>query len=276
MIDLPTNLADVQRKRLAAFSCEQAVDIHCHCLPGLDDGPATLAESLALCGALVADGTTVVMATPHQLGGYEGINRAAVVRGAVERLNQTITAHGIPLRVVAGGEIRVDDQLMHLLEQDEVLTLGDSGTHLLLELPHDVMVDLRPLVRELIKRGITPIISHPERHGHICRKPDLILPWLQLGAILQVTAGSILGGFGLLAQKTAWHLLSTGKVSVVASDAHDISRRPPSMSDAIEAIKSRLGHAVARRICIENPLRIFEGAPIGRTVAATVICGGRS
>jgi protein-tyrosine phosphatase len=257
-----SRLALSQTRRLERFSASQCVDIHCHCLPGLDDGPKTQQQCIALCQALVSDGITTVVATPHQMGLYEGSNDAKIVREAAARLSETLTSEGIPLAVVPGADVRVDDQLLKLLDDGHILTLADARRYILLELPHETLIDLTSLIGELRKRGICAIVSHPERHAEICRCPEALLPWLEEGALLQVTAASLVGGFGPVAEKMVWQLIGANLVSLVASDAHDSDCRPPMMTFAIDAIIKRLGHAVARRLCIENPLAVLVGQPV--------------
>lgn len=144
---------------------EHYVDIHCHCLPGLDDGPATMSESLALCRALVDEDTTTVIATPHQLGRFSECNDVAQIKEVVLSVNEELRSNAIALRVVPGADVRVDERICRLLEEDKVLTLADGGKYILLELParfllilnHCLLIwhlwVLRPLYRTL--RGTT-------------------------------------------------------------------------------------------------------------------------
>jgi protein-tyrosine phosphatase len=256
----PSLLAESQRLRLGQFGVSCAADIHCHCLPGVDDGPATLDESLALCRVLVNDGITTVVATPHQLGSYTGRNLASAVRATVAELNQRLAEQQVPLTVKSGGDVRVDEQIGQLLERDQILTLADGGRYLLLELPHETFMDPLPLLKQLATtREICPIISHPERNRSLVARPNVVDSWLECGATLQLTSGSFAGDFGATAQRAAWYWLETGAAGLVASDAHDTKSRPPRMTAAIEMITHRLGHDVARRVCLENPARVIEG-----------------
>jgi protein-tyrosine phosphatase len=251
-----------QTARLARFGVHQSVDIHCHCLPDIDDGPPTLVDAVNLCRALVRDGITTVVATPHQLGRYEGRNSPVQVRAGVVQLRAALAAEKVPLAVVPGGDVRIDHRLAALLDSDGICSLGDNGRHLLVELPHETYLELRHMIREFTDRGRTVIVSHPERHMILCRNPLLIGPWLDNGGALQVTAGSVLGDFGPIAEAAAWHWLEQGQVQLIATDAHDVKVRPPRMSDAITRIVIRLGEAVAKRICLENPLRVVMGEPL--------------
>ena len=241
---------------------EHYVDIHCHCLPAIDDGPITMSESLSLCKALADDCITDVIATPHQLGRYSDCNEAAQIRDQVAALNEELESNSISLNLVPGGEVRVDERICQLIEADKVLTLADRGKYVLLELPHEVFIDVEPLLVGLSSLGIRAIISHPERHHVLAKQPNILLKWLVQGAHLQVTAASLLGRGGPMAQKAAWHFLGSGWVSFVATDAHDLDGRRPCMKAAFKYISIRLGETIARLVCIENPLRILEGRNI--------------
>ena len=240
----------------------QYIDIHCHCLASIDDGPATTEESLALCRALVDDGISTVIATPHQLGRFSGSNEASLVRESVGVLNEALRTEDIPLTAAPGGDVRVDERICQLLEADEILTLADGGRYILLELPHEIFIDIEPLLIGLASMGVRGIISHPERHRVLAQHPDKLLKLVAAGACLQVTAASLLGEFGSQVKKAAWHFLVSGWVSFVATDAHDLFGRRPLMRPAFECISERLGEAIARLVCIENPLRILEGREI--------------
>jgi protein-tyrosine phosphatase len=253
-------LSPQQRARLARFGAAQCVDIHCHCLPGVDDGPGTLEEAVALCRALVADGVTTAVATPHQLGRYDLRNGGPDVRKAVAALREALAREGVPLAVEPGADVRVDERLPQLLESGHVLTLADTGKFVLLELPHETFIDPLPLIRLLVARGVRPIVSHPERHRHVSREPQLVVPWLKAGALLQVTSGSLTGEFGNSAERCAWDLLSSAAVAFVASDAHGATNRPPRMTAAMDLIERRLGRDVAARVCVENPAKVLGAA----------------
>ena len=262
-------LRQPQAQRLVRFGATASVDMHCHCLPRIDDGPQTVEAALAICRALVADGITTVIATPHQLGPFEGVT-APEIRRLTRELQARLDRTQVPLTVRPGGEVRCDERVLELLDADELLTLGDGGAYLLLELPHSTLLDLRGLIDALVARGVTPIIAHPERHGPLGRTPNLLGPWVARGARLQVTAGSLLGAFGHVAMQAAWQLLDAGWVSMIASDAHDVEKRPPSMTGAIESIARHRGHAVARRLCVQNPLAVAENRPLPRPVVRGV------
>lgn len=238
------------------------VDIHCHCLPGLDDGPKQMSESLALCKGLVDDGISVAIATPHQLGQFDGCNEPAKVRQSVSELNKELENNKINLTVMPGGDVRIDERISSLIETDKVQTLADGGKYILLELPTRIFIDIETLIIELANKGIRAIVSHPERHYVLCRQYDALSKWLSRSAHLQITAGSLTGDFGLEAEKAAWELLSMGMVSFVATDAHNLRGRKPKMKIAHREICMKLDSKIAHMVCIENPIRLLEGSEI--------------
>jgi protein-tyrosine phosphatase len=241
---------------------EKFIDIHCHCLPDIDDGPGTLGESISLCRKLNDNGIKKVIATPHQLGRYGEFNDGDRIRKKVSELNKELEKNRIRINVLPGADVRVDERICQFIEDDKVLTLADNGRHVLLELPHEIFIDIKPLIVELSSLGIQAIISHPERHPVIARKPEVLYEWLEESAHLQITAASLLGDFGSIAKKTAWKFLDMGMVSIVATDSHDLSRRKPRMKDAFNSIIAKLGEEIARLVCKENPLRILEGKDV--------------
>jgi protein-tyrosine phosphatase len=259
---LAGNWLPEQQRRLDEFRTSRCVDIHCHCLPGLDDGPATMEEALSLCQALARDGITTVVATPHQLGRYDRLNSASVVREGVAALSSELASQHIPLEVLPGGDVRIDERLPRLLEADEILTVADAGYHLLLELPHELFVDPRPTIDALRERGLQSILTHPERHAYLYGTIDWAVDWVKHGALLQITAGSLLGEFGSNAFEQAWQLVKRGLVSLVASDAHDTVRRPPQLTAALTSLTERIGLDVARALVIDNPQQVLDGRPI--------------
>jgi protein-tyrosine phosphatase len=269
-----SHLVIAQQNRLRQFNASESVDVHCHCLPGLDDGPPSMAEALKLCQAFVEDGLTTVIATPHQLGKYEGRNWAPQIRDAVEQLRQELCRQNIPLAVHAGADVRVDVQLLDLIASDHIMTLADGGRYILLELPHEAFVDLSQLIQSLSERGIRSIITHPERHDGLRRKAGVLPSWVQDGAVVQLTAGSLIGAFGPEAERASWNWLEQGLVQLIATDAHDAVKRPPTMTRAIAAIGSRMPHVIARRLCIENPAAVLRGEDLPR-IHARALAGGR-
>ncbi|QDS96943.1 tyrosine-protein phosphatase [Adhaeretor mobilis] len=251
-----------QKKRLAEFNVEQCVDIHCHLLPGLDDGPADMSQAVALGQALAEDGVTTVVTTPHQLGRYDRLNSAELINQRIAELASVLEAEQVPLKLLPGGDIRIDERLTKLLDNGDIISLANAGAHLLLELPHELLVDPLSSIEMLVNRGLQPIITHPERHLYLAGRDELLQRWVDAGAVIQLTAGSLLGDFGRRAHHQAWQILQLGLASLVATDAHDVVRRPPRLTRVLSVLTDEVGASRSRILCIDNPLLVLRGSSI--------------
>ncbi len=237
------------------------IDLHCHILAGLDDGPGDWAESLDMARLLAADGVATVVATPHQLGGFAD-NRATAIRVAVAEFRSQLDEHEIPLRVFAGGEVRIEPDLAARVRDGEALTLADSGRYVLLELPHEVYLPLDRVLEELAEAGLVGILSHPERNRGIQARPRVLDRLVDAGCLMQVTAGSLLGEFGARAAGLAEQLVKQGRAHFLATDAHGSRRRRPVLRPAMERMAHLAGRDAAAACCQTNPACVLEGRPL--------------
>jgi protein-tyrosine phosphatase len=253
------SLTNLQQARLDRFSCDCSVDVHSHILPEIDDGPESMEQSIALARGLVRDGITHVIATPHQMGRWEGRNHAAAIRAKMLQTQQAFDALKLPLKIAAGAEVRVDPAIPKLFEQDIILSLADSKKHLLLELPTQVAMGADTLTRHLAGTGLKIVLAHAERYEMHRSDPASAQAWVDAGAILQVNAGSITGANGEKLQNMSFDWISKGWISLIASDAHSTGTRRPRMTEAINVLIEQFGDAVARLICLENPSRVLKG-----------------
>lgn len=245
-------LISEQRQALSHYGTSLCIDMHCHCLPGIDDGAQDLAESQALCAALISEGINVVVATPHQLGRFDGCVDAPGIRQGVKELNQWLTRHEWPLVVLPGAEIRVDERVFELLEQDDLMTMADEKQVVLLELPFDMFIDIRPLLAQLASASIRAIIAHPERNRELSIRPQRVMEWAEYDPVLQITASSLLGRFGSTVQKAGYALMDLPLLPFVATDAHNTDRRSPCFSDAFDWIAKFVGMNRARQLFVDN------------------------
>ena len=239
------------------------IDLHCHYLPGIDDGAQTLEESLDLARAAVAAGITTAVMTPHvHPGRYENTGSSIVKLCAAF---QRVLAHkGIPLEIRAGGEVRISAEIIQMVEDDEIPFLGVSGGYriMLLEFPHShLLLGADKLVRWLLSRRIRPLIAHPERNKEVMRSVDKIAPFVQSGCLLQLTGGSIIGQFGKPAQECARALIERGWASVVATDAHNLKHRPPNLDLARAELVKLGGENLARELTLDTPARLIGDEP---------------
>lgn len=236
-------------------------DIHCHIVPGIDDGARDPRQSVEMAKMAVADGTGTLIATPHQLGPNSLVS-AAAIRAGVADLRQTLAAAGVDVTVLPGADVRIEPELPTLLKRGDVVTLADRGRHVLLELPHEVYIPLEPLLAALRKQGLTGILSHPERNKGIIADPAVMADVVKAGGLLQITAGSLLGSFGPSARRLAESCVRQRLVHFVASDAHDTTRRPFGLAGAHAAIAALASRRFADLVTAENPARVAEGRAV--------------
>ena len=235
------------------------IDLHCHFLPGIDDGPETVDEALALARAAVADGITHSMLTSHiDPDRYD--NQRSSLEGVFASFAEQIRAARIPLELRLGGEARLCPELMDLIADNQAPFLGevDGWRILLLEFPHHLIpVGSSRFIYSLLKLKIRPLIAHPERNKAVMAQPDRILEFTDAGCWLQLTAGSLSGRFGVVAQKVAFGLVEGGFHCLAATDAHNLGSRPPLLSEARDVLALRYGDAIAHSMVVERPARIF-------------------
>jgi protein-tyrosine phosphatase len=209
------------------------IDLHCHVLPGIDDGPDTIEGSLALARAAVASGTTTLVATPHVSWRYP--NEAHTIAHLVDELNVQLRAQSIPLQIRPGAEIAMTRAAELEPEELERLRLG-GGQWLLIECPFTpVATGMDALVLDLQRHGHRVVLAHPERCPafHRDRRPLEML--VREGVLASITAGSLVGSFGSTVQRFAMQLVRDELVHNVASDTHDPQRRPPGMAAELQA-----------------------------------------
>ncbi|GAX89380.1 tyrosine-protein phosphatase [Effusibacillus lacus] len=215
------------------------IDIHCHVLPGVDDGAATLEESLAMVRMAAEEGITDIVATPHTEDGVYS-NSAFEVINSVKILQQAVDIHNIPVRIHPGSEVHVHINLLENICFSRVLTLKNMGRYILLELPVQTIPPFtEDLIHDLRANGLTPIIAHPERNALLREQPVRLAQLIRLGAIAQITAGSLTGAIGKRIRQSAEYMVRNWLVQLVASDAHSTHRRPPGLTGAYQVI-SRL------------------------------------
>ena len=217
------------------------IDLHCHILPGVDDGAASLQESLSMAEQAIAQGITHLLCTPHHNNGrYE--NEKSSVVAAVHHLQNALDERNLPLTLLEGQEVRVTGELITAIEKDHLLFTDITDTYLLLEFPtQDVPVFSESLFFELRTLGKVPVIVHPERNAIFREDPNRLIPFLEMGCLAQLTAPSIVGIFGKQIQKTAHEMVTHNLVQMVASDAHGVMKRRFYLKEAYEIIEQEWG-----------------------------------
>ena len=218
---------------------EKIVDLHCHILPGIDDGSPDLEHSLDLARAAVADGVTHILATPHHLDNNYVNYRTDVIK-AVQNFQNELAAEQIALQVFPGQEVHINGDLPQ--RYADLLGADEKKRYMLLEFPHsNVPAYAKRLIFELQKLGTTPIIVHPERNKEIQKDLNILYDFIQRGALAQVTATSYVGGFGDHVADISRQLVENRLVQVVASDAHALQGRNFVLSEALKQIATDFG-----------------------------------
>ena len=267
------------------------IDIHNHVLYGLDDGAQTLEESIEMCRISWNDGVRIIVATPHAFNFlYE--NSRSIVLTKVQELNaillDKIFKDAIPhshffletqrrrpynpapefhpspkvhnLKIIPGADVHFSEELLSERSGDKITTIADGGKFLLIEFPSwGIPFQAETVLFELLIRGITPIISHPERNLEIIRGHKKYINMVQMGCLGQITAASLTGDFGQDARQAAENLLRKKLVHVIASDAHSANGRSPVLSDAVRAAEKIVGKEQAQKMVTEYPQAIIEG-----------------
>jgi protein-tyrosine phosphatase len=245
------------------------IDLHCHILPGLDDGPPDLEGALAMARLAAADGVTAVVATPHVFDGRYETTRAAA-EAALARLRAAIAAERISLEVHLGSDCRLDERLFDPARRADVLTIA-GGRYLLIEFPHEMVPPcIEASFFRLRAAGIEPVLTHPERNRELQGRGGIarLEAWVAAGLPLQVTGESLTGGFGREAGALGAALVRRGLCHVVASDGHSAAWRPPVLAAARAAVERLAGAAEARRLFEENPRRALASAPLAGAAPA--------
>ena len=237
------------------------VDIHCHILPGVDDGSKDWQTSIKLAREAVADGVTHAVCTPHMLNGKYINHKKDVIR-LTENFQDMLDDAKIPLTVFPGQEVRISGDLPKALDDDDILFLDEDGQYMLLEFPSDdVPAYTRDMVFELMQRGITPIVVHPERNKKILEEPTILQGLIEQGCLVQITASSYTGIFGKKIEEMSRKLIVAGQGCTFASDAHDLPRRQYQLSEAYQKMSHEFGQDLAQQ-WQDNARSIINGDPV--------------
>ena len=248
------------------------IDIHCHLLPGIDDGPRTLADSLNMARAAVDDGIEYAVVTPHLHPGRYENTRSSIAR-SVREYRAALRNAEIELVIGVGAEVRISPEILVLLDQDEIPFVGDLDGYriMLLEFPHShVPLGAINLVKRLLDRKVRPIIAHPERNKDIIRDFAIIEPFIEMGCILQLTASAVAGRFGPAPHACARRLLELRVFTVLATDAHNLKARRPGLREGVDAAAKIIGSEAAYDMVTANPRAIVGSVDSQHALPAAV------
>lgn len=229
----------------------QMTDLHCHIIPGMDDGPSEMSESIEMARIAYADGIRRIVATPHV---HNTDATPQSIRNAADALSAELRAQRVDVEILAGADVNVslDPQLLG------GYTINGSR-YILIEFPHSHLPgNAADYVFALRSKGYVPVVTHPERNGTVLNDPVAVEGLVQSGALVQLTADSIVGNFGRDIEYCAHHLIRRGLCHVIASDAHSAGRRAPAIYDAFRMAASITGKTRALRMVVDTPEAIVN------------------
>ncbi len=240
-----------------AVQSKDFIDMHCHILPGLDDGAKDMAESLEIARCYVQTGIKKVVATPHFLPGTAWAAEKEVVQQSVRELQASLDSNNIALQVLAGMEIAFHKRLAERICSNSFLPLADSGYYLIEPAFHGEQDSLVENLQSLLKMGKKLILAHPERIDRLHNRLDVLESLVNQGLLIQVNAGSLLGYFGPENQAAANRLHQKQCLHFIASDAHDLSKRAPISAEEWTKL-AELHEGEILSVCQSNINKIFS------------------
>jgi protein-tyrosine phosphatase len=237
------------------------IDLHSHILPGVDDGAPTLEVSLAMARMAVADGITHMACTPHFLPGVYD-NEATDMSRRTQHFIRDLGNAGIPLSIVEGADAHIRPDFVDCLRSGRIPTLN-RGRYVLFEPPHDILPQrLDDLLHNILVAGYVPVLTHPERLRWIEKHYVFVKELALTGVWMQITAGSLAGRFGKRPHYWAQRMLAEGLVRILATDAHNVTSRPPLLAEAARVAEAELGLEEAENLVVLRPQCIIENAPV--------------
>jgi protein-tyrosine phosphatase len=237
------------------------VDIHCHLLAGLDDGPKTPEDALAMCQMAYEEGTRLISALAHQNERYPE-NTPDAIRTAALALKSQLSREGVALTTVPCAEVMAHLDIHKSWTEGKLLSLADRKQYLLVEMPDGQFVDLRDEVSQLGKHKLRVVLAHPERHPEFLHMPARLVEMIQLGCLVQVSTDSITDTKTRADLKALQVWFRRDMVHAIGSDGHSPRRRQPRMAEAYQTVCRWAGTNVADRVFSTNGMAILQGLPI--------------
>lgn len=233
------------------------IDLHSHILPELDDGARNLQESLEMARIAVESGVTAMVATPHCAD-----DRATEVRAMLGLLRNALRESGLRLRLCSGMEIFGTHNTAQLLREGKLMTLNRSQYPLIEFSFHSDGYWETQILADVLQAGYRPVVAHPERYTYIQDRPVILNRWVEMGCLLQINKGSLLGRFGSLAQDLSLELVDRGFAALVASDAHSAGSRTPWMAEVRALLEMEFCPEAAKYLLWQNPQKILKNEVI--------------
>jgi protein-tyrosine phosphatase len=228
------------------------IDLHCHILPGIDDGAKSAKESVRMARVAAKDGITHIVATPHIRDTLHPVN---FLKQYVTKFNEALLKWQIPVEILYGADVYA------MLPPKQVRRYAINNTqYILIEFPYThIPANATDILFNFKMQDLVPIITHPERIPSVIRNPETLFPLLSGDVYVQITADSLTGNFGEQIQECAFYLLQKGGGHFIASDAHSATVRGPVLSEAVKVAGKIVGKEKARMLVEDNPLAVISG-----------------
>lgn len=235
-------------------------DLHCHIIPGIDDGARNMDEALALLQIAEQEGISHMVITPHiHPGTFD--NTSSIIQQGLFELRAASKQAGLHIQLAAAAEVRLSTEILHWAEQGMLPFIGkyQGFNVLLLEFPHShIPAGADKLVKWLLSKNILPMIAHPERNRDVQSDPAKLAPFIRLNCLFQLTASSVLGDMGERSTALAEQLLKQKIFHVMATDSHNLLRRPPKLKQAAQYVSELVSPDYAELLVQQMPKQISE------------------
>lgn len=235
------------------------IDLHCHILPGLDDGAKTLEHAIEMGRYAWDDGIKKIVATPHLF--RENLSQAdfTIIHQKREELGRAFQDNDIPVELLAGAEVHFSHNLIDEIRKNRQELVINQGSYMFVEFPQDhVFSGVKDLFFDLMSEGINPIITHPERNTVFMQNPSLLYELVRMGAFVQSNSGSFLGRYGRKPEESAFSFLEYRLIHFIASDGHGVRSIPPKLSDAARTLNPMIGEEYANALVQDNPEAVLN------------------
>ena len=238
------------------------IDLHAHVLPGLDDGPKTLEQSLDVCRQAVSDGTSVIVAVAHANHPDFDPYPTSAYWEALASVQALLQQESVPLTLLPAMEIRLGPDVVEGYRRGDYLAIGESG-YICIELPSvDFPLYTLDMLYQLSLEGLRILLIHPERNRALRKRPDLVDPLINMQIVGVASAGSLLGQFGEEARQAVWTFMDRGLIQSVSSDGHSVDKRPLLITPAWEKVQHRYGEDAVEEMRAMVPKMMMEGIAV--------------
>ncbi len=235
------------------------IDIHCHILPGLDDGAQSLDEAVEMARIAEKDGIEKIVATPHLFRGSYMHEDLSIIEDKRKELNKTLKVNNIHVEILNGAEVYIVHNLIDEIRKNRDYLVLNKSAYMFVEFPSEhIFPGVQKLFFELMREDIIPVIAHPERNSVFVRHPSLLYELVQMGATVQANRGSFLGVYGKETEEAVLRFLELNLIHFIASDGHNTHSLVPRISEAVMRVEAEVGDERARALVVDNPKAVLE------------------